>query len=80
MILDCTAKIPHALKPKNQNIKNRNNVLTNPTVFKNGPHQKKKKERKPLKEPEKNKKIKKKENNIVRQVEKIDNLLAPWWH
>ena len=46
LILDCRAKIPHALKPKNQNIKNRNNVLTSPTVFKNGPHQKKKKRKK----------------------------------
>ena len=31
------AKIPDALWPKNQNIKNRNDILTNKD-FKNGPH------------------------------------------
>ena len=39
------AKIPHASWPKNQNIKQKSNIVPNSIKTKNGTHQKKKKSR-----------------------------------
>ena len=43
LILGPGAEIPYAWRPKNQNIKNRNNIATDSVKdFLNGPHQKQK--------------------------------------
>ena len=46
------AKIPHASRPKNQNIKNRSNIVTNSikSLLKKHPQQKKKKRRRRINE------------------------------
>ena len=57
------AKIPHASRPKNQNIKQKQYCNKFNKDFKNGPHQKKKKKRK-----KKSKKKTKKEKNLKPSV------------